>query len=99
MQVLRAWQDTCQSRLDKVSDQPHRVSDAVAVKAGDDAFAYLHTTRGSTPDTTRFEDVAQVRVGALISLVVVRLDEQDYNYDVRRTPAARSLAAAAARLG
>lgn len=99
MQVLRSWHGTCQQRLNQVSDQPHRVSDAVSIGNGLDAFAYLHTTRGSTPDTTQFEDVSQVRVGDLVSIVVVELDEQDYNYEARRTPAARTAVAAARRLG
>jgi type IV secretory pathway VirB10-like protein len=98
MGVLRSWHDSCQRRLNSVSDQPHRVSDAAAPAAGAEAFAYLHSTRGSTPDTTLFEDVGQVRVGHAISLVVVRLDEQDYNYAAARTPAARTLKAAAAAL-
>lgn len=99
MQVLRSWHGTCERRLNKVSDQKHRISDAVSVGRGLDAFTYLHTTRGSTPDTTAFEDVSQVRVGDRISIVVVRLDEQDYNYDQDDTPAARSAVAAARRLG
>jgi hypothetical protein len=99
MQVLRSWHESCQRRLNQVSDQSHRVSEAESIGAGADAFAYLHSAPGSTPDTTQFEDVGQVRVGRLISLVVVRLDEQDYNYDARRTPAARTLSAAAKRLG
>ncbi len=98
MEVLRSWRSTCQRRLNNVSDQPHRVSRAVTIDAGDDAFTYLHTTPGSTPDTTQFEDVGQVRVGQLISLVVVRLDEQDYNYSARRSPAGRTLTPAASRL-
>ncbi|GAA1924900.1 hypothetical protein GCM10009815_19340 [Nocardioides marmoribigeumensis] len=99
MDVLRSWRSSCQRRLDNVSDKPHRVSEAETITAGDDAFAYLHSTPGSTKDTTQFEDVAQVRRGALVALVVVRLDEQDYNYPAKRSPAARSLAPAAARLG
>ena len=99
MDVLRSWHSTCQRRLNDVSDKPHRVSDTASVGAGDDAFAYLHTTPGSSADTTLFEDVAQVRVGKRIALAVVRLDEMDYNYEPHRTPAARSLAPAAARLG
>jgi hypothetical protein len=98
MGVLRSWHDSCQRRLNSVSDQPHRVSDAADPAVGADAFAYLHSTRGSTPDTTLFEDVGQVRVGHAISVVVVRLDEQDYNYAPSRTPAARTLKAAAAAL-
>jgi hypothetical protein len=99
MEVLRSWHGSCQRRLNGVSDQPHRVSRAEAIRAGDDAFAYLHSTPGSTRDTTQFEDVGQVRRGQYIALVVVRLDEQDYNYEPQRSPAARSLAPAAARLG
>ena len=99
MQVLRSWHEMCQSRLNRGSDQPHRVSAAERIAAGDDAFEYLHSTPGATPDTTAFEDVAQVRVGARISLVVVRLDAQDYNYEPRRSPAALSVVAAAPRLG
>ena len=99
MEVLRSWHGSCQRRLNNVSDRPHRVSEMERVSAGDDAFAYLHTTPGSTKDTTLFEDVGQVRVGHYLSLVVVRLDEQDYNYEPQRTPAARSLTPAAARLG
>ncbi len=99
MEVLKSWRNTCQRRLNDASDQPHRVSSAAAVRAGDDAFEYLHSTPGSTPDTTLFEDVAQVRVGTRVSLVVVRLDAQDYNYESAKTPAARSVVAAARRLG
>ena len=99
MEVLRSWQRGCQHRLNATSDRPHRVSQAEAIDAGDDAFGYLHSTPGSSRDTTQFEDVAQVRRGQLVALVVVRLDEQDYNYEPQRSPAARSLAAAAARLG
>jgi hypothetical protein len=99
MQVLRSWQAGCQKRLNNSSDQPHRVSEPDVLDAGDEAFAYLHSTPGSTPDTTLFQDIGQVRVGRLVSVVVVRLDEMDYNYEPQRTPAALSLAAAAARLG
>ena len=65
----------------------------------DEGFAYLHTTPGSTVDTTLFQDIGQVRVGRLVSVVVVRLDEIDYNYEPSDTPAVRSLPAAAALLG
>ena len=99
MEVLRSWRTSCQSRLNDASDQPHRVSSAAELDAGDDAFEYLHTTTGSTRDTTLFEDVAQVRVGRRIALVVVRLDAQDYNYEPAESPASRSVVAAARRLG
>lgn len=83
--VLRSWRDDCESRSSV------QVSDATAVAAGQEAAWYLAASPTDDPDLSNLEAVGFVRAGAVVSVVVMRHQGQDYNYETGQEPLALAL--------
>jgi hypothetical protein len=96
--VLESWHGSCKQRLEQRSsggDGVHVSPIEQAPTSRGTGLSYV-SFRPTATGTAAIDNVGFLRDGRVLTLVVVKLEGDDYNYPRGRTPAATTLRAAAA---
>lgn len=99
--VLESWHSSCERRLERRAKGRDGVyvspTDPVSTAAGR-ALTYV-TIQPTATGSSSIENVGIARDGRVVTVVVVRLEGDDFNYPRGRTPAAITVRNAAQRSG
>ncbi len=99
--VMESWRSGCQRRLEARARGRDRVkvTELEPVSTGADAAATYVIFQPTATGSARIENVGIARDGRVVTVVVVKLEGQDFNYPRGRTPAALTLRNAAPATG
>lgn len=95
--VLESWQSDCQRRLEARAEGRGgvKVTDLVPVDAGPGPAATYEIFQPTPTDSARIENVGIALEGRVVTVAVIKIEGQDFNYPRGRTPAAVTLRNAA----